>query len=111
MSRVLMSVYAGGSSDLRTAYTDKDGAPAAPSSLSYRIINPVTGDEVRASTVVAQPAATVDLPLIPADHALATDATQERRRVIVTASYGVDDVLIGVYDYLVKATDSTAIIC
>lgn len=103
MSQILQSVFAGGSAELRTRYADKLGAAAAPSGLSYRIINPSTGAAVRAATALT-PAEVVDIPLKPADHALASGATQERRRVIVTASYGVEDVLVGVYEYLVIGT-------
>ncbi len=101
MSRVLQSVYAGSSAELRTSYADKAGAAAAPNSLSYRIVNPATAADVREATEVEDPDEVVDILLKPADNTLAAGSTQERRRVIVTAGYGVDDVLVGVYEYLV----------
>jgi hypothetical protein len=108
MSSALSSVFAGSSAELRTSYTDKDNVPATPAALSYRIINPVSGTEIRSPTSVGgELSSTVDIPLNPADHIMSAGVTNERRRVIVTATYGVDDVLIGVYDYLVLSTTAS----
>lgn len=104
MSSTLSTVFAGASAELRTTYTNKDDILTAPVSLSYRIINPLSGAQIRASTSIGgELDSVVDIPLKPADHVISTGVANERRRVIVTATYGADDVLIGVYDYLVLA--------
>lgn len=88
---------------LTVTFLDKDGAQAAPSSVSYRIDCLTTGAAVRASTPVTPAASQVEITLDATDNAMqSTGNLTERRRVTVTASYGVGDQVQEQYDYLVK---------
>lgn len=104
MRRSTPKLYAGSSAELQVSFFDKQAAAAAPSGVTYRIIEPSTAEQIRASSSLS-PAAVVDIPLRPADNQLSEGHDQERRRVIVNATFGADDVLVDVFEYLIQAAD------
>lgn len=95
-------VNEGTSKKLRLDLTDEDGAPAAPSTLTYRVDCLTTGTAIRATTALS-PAASVDIGLTPDDSAIVDDSNRmERRRVTVVAGYAADDDVTAEYDFNVK---------
>ncbi len=78
---------------------DKDGTPVAPTSISYKIFDAESGAEVRAATVIS-PATVMEIKLDKNDNTLVDPTNaEETRRVTVSAVYGADDELHGVYRY------------
>lgn len=87
---------------LTVAFTDKDGAAATPSTVSYRIDCMTNGQEVKDDTAVT-PASSVKIELGAADNAIIDQANPfEKRIVTVTADYGVDDACVDEFIYAVK---------
>lgn len=104
-------VNEGSSAFLTVALLDTDGDPAAPAAASYVVVNLETGEVVGASVDIETPTDTLQIVLTPADTAL-LDADRalpfERRRVVVTADFGDDDVLRDQYDFTIRRiTDPT----
>jgi hypothetical protein len=84
-------------------FLDKDGEPVAPTSISYRIEDVETGTVVKADTAVAPPAGSVEITVAPAENRLLPGASYHRRRVTITAEYGVGDQVTTEYVYEVRA--------
>jgi hypothetical protein len=78
----------GTSARVSVEWTDFDGAPATPTSVTYRIDCLTTGQAVRASTP-ATPAATTVIDLTSDDNAIRDQANASERRIVtVVATYG-----------------------
>ena len=89
----------GSSGFLTVAFTDKAGDPESPSSISYRIDDDASGDEVLGDTAIAA-ASSIEIPLPPSVNvSIGTDRTQ-KRLVTVTATYGADDAIQSVFNYV-----------
>jgi len=87
---------------LTASFYDKTGVLQAPASLAYRIDDVMSGQQVRGDTTIT-PAAQAEITLTAADNAiLNTVGSDEKRRVTVTASYGVSDQVTDEYIYLVR---------
>lgn len=79
---------------------DKTGTAQAPTTLTYRVDDVLTGTEILDDTVISGPGSTVELTLKPEyNRILSATNTAERRRVTVTAVYGVDDQVCSEYVY------------
>jgi hypothetical protein len=88
---------------------DKAGTAQAPTSLTWRIDDVFTSQEILADTVVSGPGSTVELTLKPEHNRILTaGSTAERRRVTVTAVYGIDDQVCGEYVYEVVNLNAVA---
>lgn len=86
---------------LTVAFADKTGAPAVPTSATYRIDDITNNVPIRASTALT-PAASIEITLAPGDNAIAGRAS-EIHRVTVTAQYGgAGDAVSNEYDYQVN---------
>lgn len=84
---------------LTVSWLDRNGAAAAPASVSYRIDNPSSGAAVRADTSASAGTTTL-ITLTPADNTLAAQTVaREARRVTVTGTYGADDAVRTQFDY------------
>jgi len=87
---------------LTVSFFDKAGAPAVPSSVTYRIDDLITNTQILADTALT-PAASIEITLTPAQNAILNDANaNEPKRVTVKASYGATDGLNDEYTYNVK---------
>jgi len=90
---------------LTVAFTDKDGGPAIPASVSYRIDNAANGAAIRAPTAL-DPAASIEITLTLADNTIGVAASRfETHVVTVTAVYGASDELREEYRYQVRNLD------
>lgn len=79
---------------------DKTGAAQAPTALTWRIDDVFSGQEILDDTDVAGPGSTVELTLKPEYNRMLDAANRvERRRVTVTAEFGVDDQVCNEYIY------------
>lgn len=79
---------------------DKTGAAQVPTALTWRVDDVFTGAEILADTAVVGPGSTVELTLKPDYNRILSAANAiERRRVTVTAVYGVDDQVCSEYVY------------
>lgn len=76
---------------LTVAFLDKAGAPAVPSSVTYKI-DCVTNDaSVRIATALT-PATSIEITLTPEDNKIIADANEyEVREITVSATFGVGD--------------------
>jgi len=87
---------------LTVNFEDKDGAPEAPSSISYRV-DTSDGAQLRDWTNVVGVAQSVELTLTPDDNAIANEAdTFQINIVTVKAVFGPDDERNETYSYRVK---------
>lgn len=79
---------------------DKTGAAQSPSTLEYRIDDVFSGASILGNTAVNAPGSPVELTLQPA-HNRILDAGRavERRRVTITATYGLEDQVCAEYVY------------
>ena len=85
---------------LTVAFADKTGAPAVPTSATYRIDDVTNNVPIRGVTALT-PAASIEITLVPADNAISGRAS-EIHRVTVTAQYGgATDAVNSEYDYQV----------
>lgn len=86
---------------LTVTFLDKDGLPAAPASLSYRIDDLMSGTEIRGETTIGS-GASVEIVLSPSDNLIVNAARPEENRIVtISASYGVDDEINDEYEYQV----------
>lgn len=106
MARLI--VNEGSSFTLKVDFLDKTGAPATPSSITYRVDDvtglseSAVGVRVRADTSVAT-ASSVEITLDSVDTAvLDASKTFETRRVTVKASYGASDTLNDQFFFYVR---------
>lgn len=86
---------------LSVAFKDKDGAAAAPSSVSYRIDCLTTGTAVLGDTS-ATAAATTAITITAAQNAILGGRPLERRRVTVTGTYAGSEAVREQFDYQVR---------
>ena len=94
---------------LTVSFYDKAGALNVPNTITYRIDDVASGLQVRADTSIGTVASSVEITLTATDNAiLNANNRSERRRVTVTASYGVADQVADEFYYeivsLVKAS-------
>lgn len=100
----MQSINEKSSGYLEVALFDRAGAPAVPSSVTYRIDCLTSGDLVRTWTA-ATPAAVVQITLTPTDNAMRRESSAtEKRRVTLVASYGagLEDQMTSEFDYQVR---------
>ena len=88
----------GSSGFLPVSFTDKDGVLEAPTSISYRIDDDASGDEVLGDTAITA-ASSIEIPLPPSVNVSIGTARTQKRLVTVTATYGVDDAIQSVFNY------------
>ena len=87
---------------LDVAFLDKDGDPATPSSVTYRVDCLSSGTVIRADTGITA-ASEVEIVLTPGDNAIVDqDHRVEKRLVTVTATFGAGDQHVSEYVYLVR---------
>ena len=89
----------GSSGFLSVSFTDKDGALESPTSISYRIDDDVSGDEVLGDTAIAA-AAAIEIPLPPSVNFTIGAENTQKRLVTVVANYGADDAIKKVFNYV-----------
>ena len=77
---------------------DKAGTAQVPTALTYRIDDVLTGTEILDDASVA-PGSSVELTLTPEQNRMLGTGQAERRRVTVTATYGVADQVCAEYIY------------
>ncbi len=94
----LKQIKEGTTAYLTVAFTDKAGAPVAPSGLTYRIDDLASGTEVLADTAVT-PGASVEITLPPSVHVPIGNARTQHRLVTIKATYGADDGINAEYEY------------
>lgn len=77
---------------LTASFKDKDKNLEAPASISYRVDDNLSGNEIRGDTPVTPAAAEVEIVLKPVDTAIVDNTKAKETRVVtVTGTYGVDD--------------------
>jgi len=83
----------GSSGTFTIAFTDQDGAPVVPASVTVEVVDIISGTTIR--TESPTPASTMEFAVLPADTALvgAVD-TRESKRYIITATYGAAAVMV-----------------
>lgn len=87
---------------LTISFYNKAGVLDEPTSISYRIDDVESGQQVRANTSVAA-ANTVEITLNSADNTILNQVGgDEERRVTVTAIYGENDQITDEYIYQVQ---------
>lgn len=97
------TVNEGSSASLIVSFFDADDVAEAPDSLTYRIYDHASGEEIRAETTISPAFAITTIPLTPDDTVIVNSArSQEQRRVTVVASFGVGDALTEEYSFFVK---------
>lgn len=94
---------------LTVNFYNKSGALDVPNTITYRIDDVASGSAVRADTAIGAVASSVEIRLTATDNTiLNTNNRSERRRVTVTATYGVADQVTDEFYYeivsLVKVT-------
>lgn len=98
-------VKEGSSSTQPVRFRNQQGELQAPVSCDYRIDCPdaVAPQQIRDWTALSILAATMEIPLTPADNVMKNGLLKEERHVItVRANFGLDDVLMDDYTYIVK---------
>lgn len=85
---------------LTVNFYDKAGALNVPNTITYRIDDVFGGLQVRGDTAIGAPASSIEITLTAADNTILNTAGQnERRRVTVTAVYGLGDQVADEYIY------------
>jgi len=83
----------GSSGTFSIAFTDQDGAPVVPASVSVRVYDVITGTTIR--TENPTPASTMSFQVLPSDTELVgTKNTRESKRYEITATYGAQSVMV-----------------
>lgn len=103
MINALTVVNEGTTSYIRVSFTDQDGDDLVPSSITYRVDDLGSGQNLVPATSIT-PDAGVEIRIPPAINSLiAQGASSETRVATIEASYGAhDDVLIDEVRWLVK---------
>ena len=87
---------------IRITLLDREGLPATPTAVVYRIDDVATGVEIRETTAV-DPAPVVEIRLSPDDNRIIGGAYQDQKRLLtVRANYGDGDMLHAEYGFTVK---------
>jgi hypothetical protein len=97
MTECLFSVTKKTTAYLTVSFYDKAGALQIPATATYRIDDVGSGDQVRDTTNLT-PATEIEIILRPSDNVILRGGN-EKRRVTVTATYGVDDQVVDEYVY------------
>ena len=85
---------------LTVTFLDKDGQQSTPTSVSYTVHDKGTDTEVSSGSTDA--ASQVEIEVGAAVNAILVNSRKTEKRVVtVTATYGVDDELNGVFEYSV----------
>lgn len=91
---------------ITVSFFDRNNAPRAPSSLSYRIDDVMTRTPIRPLTVIENPGEVVEIVLSPDDNMIVTPhLSTEQHRVTIIATYGDDDQITDSYTFLVRNLD------
>lgn len=102
MSTVTQQVNEGSTAYLTIEFADKDGLPAVPNTVTYRIDCMTTGTAILASTSLT-PASSLEITLSATyNRIIAQDNKYEKRLVTVVAGYAGSEALTSEYTYLVK---------
>ena len=100
---ILVSIPEGTTAYLTVTFLNKAGAQAAPASATWEVIDVYSGIVMKTSAAISPIAAQVELTIPASANAIQDESHRnEQRRVIVKASYGVDDGVNDQYDYLVR---------
>lgn len=97
------STIEGNAFTLALSFTDVDGLPAAPDSVSYKVLCLTNGTTVKSDTGMGAPSSSMDLVIDAAVNQLVSPTLndREKRRVIVTeVTAGIPNK--GMFDYYVK---------
>lgn len=96
----MQSIYEKTTGYLTVSFKDKDHVLAAPTSATWEAIDVATGQTVKPATAMS-PIASPFVITIPVtvNTLLNTNQEDERRRIVVRASYGQDDGLTIPYEY------------
>lgn len=85
-------------------FTDQLGTPEAPTAITYEVHDLATGTELKASTAVAIPAASVEVVLEPSvNHIVRAGKDKEAHCLTVTAAYGGTNQQTGEFVFYVQA--------
>jgi len=96
------TVYEGTTSYLTVSFFDKAGAAAAPSAATWLCHDVHSGTVLKEETALEGVAASVEITIPPSVNTMVDQyAQQEQHRVTVVASYGADDQVTAMYDFLV----------
>ncbi len=88
---------------LTCRFLDKNGDPAVPNTITYRVDCLTTGTAIRASTPISSPASTIEITLDSADTRIVTSTNPYEERVVtVEASYGGTDEVNEEFRFRVK---------
>lgn len=83
------------STKVTVVLTDFDGNPAAPTSMTWRVDDLETGDEIKGDTAIATPTDTEELLLGVAEMSMNNPARAIEGRVVsIKAVYGPNDELL-----------------
>lgn len=97
------SVNEGSSSWITVTLTDRFGALAEPTAVSYRIDCLTSGAAILTKTDIAAPGSVFDLSILASQNAIQVSTNpQEYRRLTVVANYGSSDQLTAEFDYFVN---------
>lgn len=95
-------VNEGSTAYLTVAFTDKNGAAAAPTTVTYRIDCLTNGTEVKDDTSLS-PGTSVEITITATENAIISQSNAlEKRVVTVIGSYGTGDAVKNEYQYWVK---------
>ncbi|RLJ20799.1 hypothetical protein DJ031_04625 [bacterium endosymbiont of Escarpia laminata] len=99
----ILTVPAGNVSWLTVSFFDKDGLPATPATVDYKIICLTTGTVINATGSITPTGPVEEIEITAAENAIVNAInTREHRRVIVTAGYGAAKDHVEAYDYYVR---------
>lgn len=84
-------------------FSDKNGDPLTPATLTYQIDNVTAGTSIVPETVVAAPAAVTEIKVLPAQNEIA-DQGKKHESMLITfiANVGLEDAITEEYGYMIK---------
>ena len=98
----MSAVNAGTTSYLTATFNDAGGAAAAPDAATWKLIDLVTGTVLQEETALV-PATQITITIPAHVNVLVNAAAQrETHRCIVVGHYGIDEQVVGKYDFDVE---------
>lgn len=83
----------GSSGTFTIAFTDQDGAPVVPASVTVVVKDIISNTTIRTETPT--PASTIEFAVLPTDTSLVGSVnTRESKRYVITATYGDNSVMV-----------------
>jgi hypothetical protein len=102
-STTTTTIVAGSTLWVTATFTDKDGAAMTPASVAYEIVC-LTTDTTINDSGTATPGTTSEIEVTDTENALITATnSQEKRRMIVTATDSNGDKAVATHDWYVRA--------